>query len=304
MVDLAYIASKSQNVGGGEIPPGTTITVNIVMPGLYGPVDQTIGVTREHKDPSTRCRAIYDLLATCPVFRPIAVLPGTRYPPKRNAWSNLSPDTTLVRVLRHLMYRSGTTVREVTRADELVTGVPQRLQQFRVFAHAHSLEDNYPGAPATRGQPYPTLFAFHGSAVENWLSVLHRGFTLEKIANDRFYGDGVYTSFEGGVSLYGYSKLNQVPPRSAAANGIRRVLGLTQVITKNLRHTEPDILCKDVGELRVVYLLVEYEDEGLGTPGPGDKDARVETDSSKQRIYPGAVLNMGSTRVEIPRWDV
>lgn len=304
MVDLAYIASKSQNVGGGEIPPDTTITVNISMPGLYGPVDQTVGVTREHKDPSMRCRAIYDLLATCPVFRPIAVLPGTRYPPKRNAWSNLSPDTTLVRVLRHLMYRSGTTVREVTRADELVTGVPQRLQQFRVFAHAHSLEDNYPGAPTERRQPYPTLFAFHGSPVGNWLSILHQGFTLQQTLHERFYGDGVYTSFEGGLSWHKYSQSNRLPPRAGVTRWVRRVLGLTQIITKNLQHTEPDILCKDLRELRVVYLLVEYEDGGSGGTGVGDDTALVETDSPKQRIYPGAILNMDATRVEIPRWDI
>jgi ubiquitin-conjugating enzyme E2 Q len=51
---------------------------------------------------------------------------------------------------------------------------------------------------------YPTLFAWHGSGLENWHSIIRSGLDFSETINGRAFGHGVYHSLEYSVS-YGYS---------------------------------------------------------------------------------------------------
>ncbi|KAK5735689.1 hypothetical protein LTR17_008040 [Elasticomyces elasticus] len=51
---------------------------------------------------------------------------------------------------------------------------------------------------------YPTIFAWHGSALHNWHSIIRQGLHYKNISNGRAFGDGVYHAKDVGTSA-GYS---------------------------------------------------------------------------------------------------
>lgn len=81
------------------------------------------------------------------------------------------------------------------RADEmpgeivrLVVGSPAKEHLLKKAIESASAID----ANAAR---YPTLFAFHGSSVKNWHSILREGLHFKTTVNGRAYGHGVYCAF-------------------------------------------------------------------------------------------------------------
>lgn len=66
----------------------------------------------------------------------------------------------------------------------LVVGSPAKEHLLKKAIEAASVDNN--------AQKYPTLFAFHGSAVANWHSILREGLHFKQTVNGRAYGHGVY----------------------------------------------------------------------------------------------------------------
>lgn len=56
---------------------------------------------------------------------------------------------------------------------------------------------------------YPTIFAWHGSDLKNWHSIIRTGLDFNKTVNGRAFGHGCYHSQEMNVSM-GYSRNIQV----------------------------------------------------------------------------------------------
>lgn len=82
-----------------------------------------------------------------------------------------------------------------TRDQEVIPSLSLGCVQFRL---AMGNPDKELGTPAENN--YPTLFAWHGSALQNWHSILRQGLDFNKIANGRAYGDGVYLSTQYATS--------------------------------------------------------------------------------------------------------
>lgn len=84
-----------------------------------------------------------------------------------------------------------------TRDQESIPSLTQGYVQFRFAMGNPDKELRFQRALKglkTQNTPYPTLFAWHGSAINNWHSILRHGLDFKKIANGRAYGDGVYFS--------------------------------------------------------------------------------------------------------------
>ncbi|KNG83643.1 ubiquitin conjugating enzyme [Aspergillus nomiae NRRL 13137] len=103
----------------------------------------------------------------------------------------------------------------------LAQGAPDKEQRFvsavKSFSSSHNPE-------------YPTLFAWHGSPLSNWHSILREGFHFRTIAHGRSRGDGVYMSRHFGYSLsYASSHhLNKAWPNSTL--NIDRALSLNEIV--------------------------------------------------------------------------
>ena len=56
------------------------------------------------------------------------------------------------------------------------------------------------------GSNYPTIFAWHGSPLENWHGIVREGLNFDRVSHGRAYGNGVYHSLDLNTSL-GYSRM-------------------------------------------------------------------------------------------------
>ncbi|KAF2458729.1 hypothetical protein BDY21DRAFT_210747 [Lineolata rhizophorae] len=88
-----------------------------------------------------------------------------------------------------------------------VDGLPSTYVQFRIAMGAPDkerrfLESVVKSAP---NRKYPSLFAFHGSRMWNWHSIIREGLHYRKEENGRVYGHGVYLSLNPSTSI-GYTK--------------------------------------------------------------------------------------------------
>lgn len=93
------------------------------------------------------------------------------------------------------------------RLDEKISGVDGWCQ-FRFAQGAPDKENRFQQAltdtKSIHSQKYPTLFAWHGSALPNWHSIIRSGLDFKEVKNGRAYGDGCYFSQDHSTSL-GYS---------------------------------------------------------------------------------------------------
>jgi hypothetical protein len=90
------------------------------------------------------------------------------------------------------------------RLDEKISGVEGWLQ-FRFAQGAPDKELRFQKALSEtkliHNARYPTLFAWHGSALGNWHSIIRGGLDFKEVRNGRAFGDGCYFSQDHSVSL-------------------------------------------------------------------------------------------------------
>ncbi|RVD89941.1 uncharacterized protein DFL_000927 [Arthrobotrys flagrans] len=91
--------------------------------------------------------------------------------------------------------------------EERVDGMDGWIQ-FRFAMGAPDKEQRFVNevraAVDTNGLAFPTIFAFHGSPLKNWHSIIREGLHFRETAHGRAYGNGVYHSLDASVSL-GYT---------------------------------------------------------------------------------------------------
>ncbi|KFA78929.1 hypothetical protein S40288_00592 [Stachybotrys chartarum IBT 40288] len=75
-----------------------------------------------------------------------------------------------------------------------IQGSPEKEHRFnQALAESSALPDYQP--------QFPTLFAWHGSSIRNWHSIIRTGLDFGVVSNGRAYGDGVYFSSDMRTSL-------------------------------------------------------------------------------------------------------
>lgn len=81
----------------------------------------------------------------------------------------------------------------VRRSESRVQGMPGWLQ-FRFASGAPDKEQRFLNSISkkTSGSQYPTLFAWHGSPLQNWHSIIREGLNYKEVHNGRAFGDGCY----------------------------------------------------------------------------------------------------------------
>lgn len=98
-----------------------------------------------------------------------------------------------------------------TREQEIIPSMGEDVVQFRFAQGTPDKEIRFHRAlkdlTADGKAQYPTLLAWHGSALRNWHSILRQGLDFETMMNGRAYGNGVYFSH-----LYDTSKVSRSLP--------------------------------------------------------------------------------------------
>jgi ubiquitin-conjugating enzyme E2 Q len=127
-------------------------------------------------------------------------------------WIIASNRSSIVQVDVSLGQEDSGNLMKKTRPDERVSNMDGYVQ-FRFAQGAPDKEHRFHKAleetQDRHNKDYPTLFAWHGSGLENWHSIIRSGLDFKDTLNGRACGHGVYHSLEYTTSR-GYSREHNV----------------------------------------------------------------------------------------------
>ena len=159
----------------------------------------------------------------------------------------------------------------------LVQGAPDKEQKFTNAVRHNALQVN---------PNHPTLFAWHGSPLHNWHSILREGLWFKEIANGRSCGNGVYMASDFETSFgytYGGVMTGGIWPRSTL--NIRMAISLNEVVNHPQRFVcnSPYYVVKQLDWIQPRYLFVTSKD-GYGSSAY-DGDVKHATGPLPTVIY-------------------
>lgn len=127
-----------------------------------------------------------------------------------------------------------------------------------------------------RKTKYPTLFAWHGSALGNWHSILRQGLDFKEVRNGRAFGHGVYFSQDFNISS-GYVSGGATWPYSALnASG---VISLCEIVNapKKFVATNPHLVVKQLDWIQCRYLFVPQQGRSTSSASSANAGTAIET---------------------------
>lgn len=168
------------------------------------------------------------------------------------------------------------------RLEDKVTGMGDWMQ-FRFAQGAPDKEqrfvDSLDQAKSKLKDPaYPTLFAWHGSAIHNWHSIIRSGLDYAETVNGRAFGTGCYFSQDLGYSL-AYTRLGGGDTcwpgsglRMSSAFAMAEIVNVPDEFTSK----SPHLVVQHVDWIQCRYLFVGKHNDYIpsGEP-PGSKDEHV-----------------------------
>ncbi|KAK6343249.1 hypothetical protein TWF730_010845 [Orbilia blumenaviensis] len=162
--------------------------------------------------------------------------------------------------------------KKVIIGEERVHGMDGWIQ-FRFAMGAPDKEQRFVNEVRTavdaNGLTYPTIFAFHGSPLQNWHSIIREGLHFRETAHGRAYGHGVYHSLDASVSLgytnsyrsYNYSGTGATSQRwwSKSHLCINSAMCLNEVVNLPDQYVSktPHLVVDKVDWIQTRYLFVQ-----------------------------------------------
>ncbi|KAG8162388.1 hypothetical protein KVR01_008153 [Diaporthe batatas] len=147
-----------------------------------------------------------------------------------------------------------------TREQEAIPSL-KNLVQFRFAQGAPDKESRFHRALKEfklDKSDYPTLFAWHGSALSNWHSILRYGLDFTDIVNGRAFGNGVYFSQDYRTSQ-GYAASDATSRWPHSALHISSVISLCEIVNAPDRFvsTNPHLVVGQVDWIQCRYLFAQ-----------------------------------------------
>ncbi|KAG5729844.1 Ubiquitin-conjugating enzyme E2Q-like protein 1 [Termitomyces sp. T112] len=195
---------------------------------------------------------------------------------------------------------------EITSGEESIKNLDPGWRQFRFSVGSPDAEARFKNAidqaqrRSANAAIYPSLYAFHGSPLRNWHSIIRHGLWFKEIAHGRAYGHGVYLAKEGNISMGTYAQTGRSTWRKSRTSPTNCV-ALAEVV--NLPHEfvshNPYFVIKDTHWIICRYLLVKgvidtsYETTAVTEPGRTRPFPFVKLD-------PSHPVTLNSRRIDIP----
>jgi ubiquitin-conjugating enzyme E2 Q len=172
-------------------------------------------------------------------------------------------------------------------SDEgLVVGMPGYMQ-FRFVSGAPDKESRFVKAVKTTAHrsmsKIPTIFAWHGSSLSNWHSIVRDGLNYDKVTNGRAYGNGVYHALDATSSL-GYSGRLLYTSRQSgwpsSVLGLEHAVCLNEIVNapKEFVSSNPYLVVNNLDWIQTRYLFVKVSHESIDLPVPMRPQLVLEQD--------------------------
>lgn len=164
-------------------------------------------------------------------------------------------------------------------------GAPDKEQRFIDCVQKH-----------TAGKTHPTIFAWHGSPLSNWHSIIREGLDFKEIAHGRSFGNGVYMSTNASTSM-GFTNMRGAAGGDGWANSelkIASAMSLNEVVNNPAAFVSrnPHLVVADTDWIQTRYLLVK-------TSASYTRGRQVAMEKISQDPALTAT-GIGGTKVEIP----
>jgi ubiquitin-conjugating enzyme E2 Q len=202
-----------------------------------------------------------------------------------NTWvDRLSP--ALLGLLRWIIASNRACIVQVDEEDDVQTGrkTEDRLYgmpgwaQFRFAMGAPDKERRFIQAVRATSErlrlKYPTLFAWHGSPMQNWHSIIREGLHFNDTLHGRAFGNGVYHALDVGTSL-GYSQALAGMTWPNSDLKIQQALALNEIVNAPMEFTSssPHLVVAQLDWIQTRYLFVKTRQDYAVT-APTDKGTK------------------------------
>ncbi|KAF3044281.1 hypothetical protein E8E12_003511 [Didymella heteroderae] len=165
------------------------------------------------------------------------------------------------------------------KADDRLYGMSS-WTQFRFAMGAPDKERRFIQAVRTTTDrlhlQYPTLFAWHGSPLQNWHSIIREGLHFNETHHGRAFGHGVYHSLEVNTSLgySGYGGVGYTWPNSEL--NIQQALALNEITNapQEFVSRSPHLVVAQLDWIQTRYLFVSSTAAYGQANGSADKGSR------------------------------
>ncbi|KAJ7579700.1 hypothetical protein C8J56DRAFT_963387, partial [Mycena floridula] len=200
---------------------------------------------------------------------------------------------------------------EITGAEDSVKNLDPAWRQYRFSVGAPDVEDKFAKAVAqavasdANAQKYPSLYAFHGSPLRNWHSIIRHGLWFKTIANGRAYGNGVYLAKDASVSMGHYAHGNRVSAWNKSKVSPSSCVALAEIVNlpSKFVSSNPYFVIPETSWIVCRYLLVRGA--MVDNPDPGSTSALVEKKSKKGqppmvKLDPAHPTTLSGKVIDIP----
>ncbi|OCK76654.1 hypothetical protein K432DRAFT_407993 [Lepidopterella palustris CBS 459.81] len=186
-----------------------------------------------------------------------------------NSWvDRLSPAA--LGLLRWIIASNRACIMQIEENDTTSKKVEERLygmsgwMQFRFAMGAPDKERRFISSVRTTADrlklKYPTLFAWHGSPLHNWHSIIREGLHYNYTAHGRAYGNGVYHSLDVNTSI-GYCGYNYTAtsPWPQSELKVSSALALNEIVNapKEYVSSSPHLVVAQLEWIQTRYLFVK-----------------------------------------------
>ncbi|CAG8960624.1 hypothetical protein HYFRA_00013502 [Hymenoscyphus fraxineus] len=276
------------------------INTNVHTPATTPPPQNTIPAyvvsyseNFDDMDPVSKAEIIVDLLKTLPSLKEMRtyLLGQSRSAePSLRSWNDrISPAA--LGILRWIVASNRSCIVQVdkcpdqddtdatmakVRLDQRIAHIGSSYVQFRFAQGSPDKEQRFLNAlkaqQANLNTAYPTIFAWHGSALQNWHSIIRSGLDYKDTLNGRAYGHGVYHARDQTVSS-GYSAHGSGTWQGSSLK-IASAMSLNEIVncpTQFASHT-PYYVVQHIDWIQCRYLLVQVS--------AGDNDYARDTTAS------------------------
>ncbi|EPS95732.1 hypothetical protein FOMPIDRAFT_1032740 [Fomitopsis schrenkii] len=305
LVSVTYVAAKD-GTSEGPFPIGLGLWVPPV-PYSTMPVDDEGLCDFDQLDKTQMCKAIVALLNELPSITSMKrhldkpIVAGRAKPKLRDLAPSVPPAAW--KLLRWCVGSCLAHLEELHLPEDRVANIDPNWRQFRFSVGAPDAEAKYKAALQevqkvnANAVHYPSLYAFHGSPMKNWHSIIRHGLWYKTVANGRAYGNGVYFAKNAEVSL-GYSVVTGSGWSNSSLN-IQSCVALAEIVNmpSAFVSTTPYLVVPETEWIICRYLLVRAHAE---TDPPTEQKDIAEPDIPYVRLDPQYTLTMANKPVKVP----
>ncbi|KAJ7458741.1 hypothetical protein B0H11DRAFT_2286534 [Mycena galericulata] len=189
--------------------------------------------------------------------------------------------------------------------NQCIQGVDSAWRQFRFSVGAPDAEAKFQKAVKlatesdTNAKRYPSLYAFHGSGLRNWHSIIRHGLWYKVVANGRAFGDGVYLAKEAQTSMGHYAAGGRVCWKKSKL-GPTQCVAMAEVVNLPSRFvsSNPHFVIKDTEWIMCRYLLVKgLEAPSVDAAGKAKKQGAIPF----VKLDPAQSITLAGKQLQVPQ---